>query len=335
MILRGTVLLSLLSLLAASAFGQQEEMRNFAPGVLTVISPDSLEEEAATGPMPLVEILTDYANLDWKPNYAAKKETLLERAKAVTLRRPVWALEFAFKPVRRIYVDIPQTTGRMQRKYLWYMVYRVKNLGTQLTPVAKTDDFGNITYEVQPGTAPELRFSPHFVFAGKAFIDDQYVEKEYLDRSLPIAAKAIEERESRDPQTGKRVKLYSTIEINKVAIPASDENVDRSVWGYVVWEDVDPRIDFFRIYVQGLTNSYRMADLPAPDGYEKGKPPASGRAFAMKTLQLNFWRAGDSIAEHEEEVHYGIRLEKDPLEQTEIFMHYGIQEPLDHVWVYR
>lgn len=54
-----------------------------------------------------------------------------------------------------------------------------------------------------------------------------------------------------------------------------------------------------------------------------------------KTLQLNFWRPGDTVDQHEEEVHFGARLDPDPAEQLRILKEYGIQKPVDHVWVYR
>lgn len=312
----------------SSACAQQEIPRTLAPGVLKVIPVSPQEDETADGPIPLVELLTNYSGRDWKPNYIPKKETLLERARQVTLRRPIWNLEFAFKPIRRIWVDIPSTTGKMQQKQIWYMVYRVKNPGTQFVPSGAKDVFGNETFKVVSAPGSELHFVPHFVFAGQAMIDDKYVEKEYFDRIIPLAAKGIQARESRG------VKLYNSVEIANIPIPVSDENSDRSVWGYVSWEDLDPRIDFFRIYVQGLTNAIQFFD-PDENGYQKGNPPASARQYSMKTLQLNFWRAGDSINEHEDEVHSGVRLEKDPDEQASIFAHYGITEPLDHLWLYR
>ena len=67
--------------------------------------------------------------------------------------------------------------------------------------------------------------------------------------------------------------------------------IDRGVWGVATWEDIDPNIDFFSIYVGGLTNAYQWTD---PRGrLQAGRPPGTGRQFAHKTLQLNFWRPGD------------------------------------------
>ena len=45
-------------------------------------------------------------------------------AKDVTFRHDVWVLRFRFKPMRMMWVDVPQPSGFMQRKLIWYMVYR-------------------------------------------------------------------------------------------------------------------------------------------------------------------------------------------------------------------
>ena len=39
--------------------------------------------------------------------------------------------------MRMVYVDIPQPNGKMQRKLVWYMVYRVRNLGGHIKPRAE------------------------------------------------------------------------------------------------------------------------------------------------------------------------------------------------------
>ena len=96
--------------------GEAPTPKALAPGVLTVIPPDANEEETNAGPVPIVEIVTGMSDLDWSPNYSANSETLLGQARNVVFRRPVWCLEFAFKPVRMIEVDIPQPSGKMQRK---------------------------------------------------------------------------------------------------------------------------------------------------------------------------------------------------------------------------
>ena len=113
--------------------------RPLAEGVLTIVPPAPQEEEMFSGPRPLVEVATAIPSLEYTPNYEPKSTTVFERAKASTLRRTIWNLEFAFKPLRMIEVDVPQPDGRLQRKLIWYMVYRVKNNGNHWKPKAVTE----------------------------------------------------------------------------------------------------------------------------------------------------------------------------------------------------
>jgi hypothetical protein len=274
------------------------------------------------------------------------------------MRRTIWNLEFSFKPMRMIQVDVPQASGRMQRKLVWYMVYRVRNLGNHLTPkglitpekIAATEvrdpneevlalvnptvpdpkelyeKFKDYTDEVEfmGKKTKALRFFPHFVLRSTEY------QKEYLDRVIPAALAPIREREfpGRPDQ-----KLYNSLTISEAPIEISTETADHSVWGVATWTDIDPRIDYFMVYVQGLTNAYRFDD---PEGaFKADSAPASGRQFTRKTLQLNFWRPGDTVDPNEEELRYGCRLDPDPEVQQKILEIYGIQTPVDHVWVYR
>lgn len=305
-----------------SAWAQEAPgIRPLAPGVLTVIPTVSEDRETFSGPLPLVEVVTGIPDLEWTPNYTPKSNTLQEIAKQVVLRRAIWELEFAFKPLRMIEVDIPQPTGKMQRKLIWYMVYRVSNRGLALTPTASEDSFGHKTYQVEKANYPTRRFFPHFVLESREY------QKSYLDRIIPAAQKAIQQRE--DPGA----KLHNSVEMTRLQIPLSDERIERGVWGVVTWEDVDPRIDFFSVYIRGLTNAFEFVDPPG--AYQAGQPPGSGRLFTYKTLQLNFWRPGDSVLEHEREIRYGVPVDTDPVLQAHILDAFGLTERLDHLWIYR
>jgi len=345
---------------ALPASAQEQPRRKLAPGILTVIPSDPEESETWHGPLPLIEVPVNIADLDYQPNIEAKSATVFERAKGVTLRRGIWNLEFAFKPMRMIYVDVPQPSGKMQRKLIWYMVYRVKNKGGhfqvteektlvadaiphstfKMTPVTELtegklgpdgaivkDDMGNPV--LQP---VKIRFLPHFVLQSKEY------DKEYLDRIIPSALAPIKAREF---PGDKDVKLYDSISISSVDIPLSEERIDKSVWGVVTWEQIDPRIDYFTVYIQGLTNAFKFEDPPG--AFKKGSPPGTGRKFTTKTLQLNFWRPGDTVEENEEEIRYGVRLDGDSnLEkgfyselQQKILTEHGIEKPLDSLWIYR
>lgn len=318
--------------------------RQFAPGVLTVVPPAPEAQELFSGPVALAEVPIALGGLEYEPKLEPKTATAVERSKEVILRRPVWNLEFSFKPLRMLHVDVPQGTGRMQRKLVYYLVYRVRNLGshykpkgtdaeisglvTEGVPDAKElyDKFKDVTNEVEvfgkPTTA--LRFFPHFSLASTEY------NKEYLDRVIPAALKPIKAREFPGRS---ELKLHDSLSISEVPIPVSGDGEDHSVWGVATWIEVDPRIDYFVVYVQGLTNAYRFEDVAG--AYKKGDAPGTGRKILNKTLQLNFWRPGDTVDPHEEEIRFGARTDPDLAEQQKILKHYGTDKPIDYLWVYR
>jgi hypothetical protein len=52
-------------------------------------------------------------------------------------------------------------------------------------------------------------------------------------------------------------------------------------------------------------------------------------------LQLNFWRPGDTLQEHEREIRFGVPIDNDPAVQRQILARYGIDRRLDYLWIYR
>jgi hypothetical protein len=297
----GAVVLAVLLPLSPVAWGQTApspeaaplglQPRKLAPGVLTTIRPEPLAEETFSGPRPIIEIVNSSNFDDWTPNHSPKTSTIKDIAGRITFRRTIWHLEFSFKPVRMIYVDIPQPTGMMQRKLIWYMVYRIRNTGAHMSPMAAKTEFGHDMYG--PGRQNySTRFYPRFLF------EAHKEKKAYMDRVIPIAVPAIQRRE--DPA----IRLFNSVQISQIDIKVSTETADHSVWGVATWTDIDQRTDFFSIYVQGLTNAYKWID---PEGaWKDGDPPGTGRRYAVKTLQLNFWRPGDQYNPHEEEIRFGI-----------------------------
>jgi hypothetical protein len=336
-------------------------------GVLRIISPEPLEEELGTGPLELYEIRRGIEGLDYKPNYEAKTATVFERAKEVVFRRPIWNLEFSFKTVRLVSVEVPQPAGPPVRKNVWYMLYRVRNLGGHWTPLftadagerAKavslappdvTEGKGDLKETLESSTrtreradlerfainevdqsdllfskglpgADGLRFYPHFVLEAHEF------DKEYLDRLVPAALPAIEKIE----RVGKPI--YDSVSISKQKIELTTAEKDNSVWGVAMWEDVDPRIDFFSVYLQGLTNAFKTQDDPKQ--FKVGDPPAKTRSFVRKTLQMHFWRPGDTINPTSRDFRFGMPKEQNPALQLEVRQKYGYKDPLDFRWIYR
>jgi hypothetical protein len=201
-------------------------------------------------------------------------------------------------------------------KLVTYLVYRVRNTGKTLEPV---EGEGGV-FEAKPGGGEPIQFFPQFVLEShdRAGNGDR-AAKAYLDRVMPAAVRAISQREMRGG------KLLNSVEMAEQPIPVSNDRVDRGVWGVATWTDVDPRIDFFSIYVGGLTNAYRWEDVAG--AYRPGAPPGSGREFARKMLQLNFWRPGDELLQSEHEFRYGVPLGKSNL--------YDVGEGVAFNWVYR
>lgn len=300
---------------AAPAPRVRTKPRVLVPGVFTTIPVEAAEAETFQGPQEFVEITKGMPTLEWTPQLDSKSNTLYEMAKTTTFRRMtpspigtranVWNLEISFKPMRMIAVDIPSPGMQtFVRKNIRYMLYKVRNPGYHINPTPKVDEQGNTIYPVER-VNHSVRFFPTFVLESR----NTNPPKAYLDRVIPVAQQAIQSRE-KPPMP-----LRNSVEIGQVDIQVSTADKDNSVWGVAMWEDVDGRLDYFSVFVQGLSNAYKFED---PAGALKpGDPPLTGRRYIYKTLQLNFWRPGDEFHEHEEEIRF------------------GTPDDIDYRWIYR
>ncbi len=292
-----TVVTGIAAFLGPAAMAQQKGgFRKLAPGVLTVIPPDKTSaDELLHG--DLLEVTEGLSgppeNLAWEPQRSPANTTLVERARNRSFARDIWCLEFAFKPPRMIEVDVPAADLKMQRKRVWYLVYRVKNTGGRRTVVDKEDP---TKFKTEPFETP-VRFIPHFVLESlEPLSDAEELAKyrAYLDRVVPTAMEAIRRRE--DP----RQRFYNSAEMVAKEIAFGEER-----WGIAVWTDVDPRIDFFSIYASGLTNSIRWRKRKGAV-INPNDIPGSDMEVAMESLRLDFWlpAAGANAAEQEMSVGY-------------------------------
>ncbi len=270
---------------AVPLFGQASDgpYRSLAPGVMKSVDPQ-LHEAETVSRHPVVELV------------AADPD--ITQAKQVRFERKIWYLEFKFKPMRMILVDVPQSNGRMKQKLIWYMVYSVTNPGKAMPSVKAADG----TYELQPSDEP-IRFIPKFEIATREFPNEKPFPKVYPDRVIPVALGPIRTRE--DPAR----EFHNSVDMVRQIKPGE------TVWGVATWEDVDPRIDRFSVYVTGLTNAYLWKDTP--EAYQPGASLLEYRKFSRKTLKLNFWRPGDPYYENEKEFRLGAPGE------------------VDYEWVYR
>ena len=106
-------------------------------------------------------------------------------------------------------------------------------------------------------TRPRIRylnepipFGPHFVFETHEALsrDEGLLEhQDHLDRIVSTAIGPISRREKIPYDM-----LHDSVSISEHPIPAGEER-----WGVAIWEDIDPRIDFFTVFIYGLTNSLR------------------------------------------------------------------------------
>jgi hypothetical protein len=303
---------------AAASFAQESTAPGpFAAGVLTTIPPDMQADETVST-KDVIELRVDPA-LRWnpEPEFLAASRTVYGMSTGVKFRREVYCLEFSFKPLRMVEVDVPQSDGTMQRKFVWYMVYRVRNTGRVLKPVEQEAS----SYAAELGPGQPVRFLPSFVLESQdRESTGERVDKAYLDRVIPAAVEVIRRREMRGG-----LPLFNSVEMSEQLIPVSGDRADRGVWGVATWTDVDPRIDFFSVYVGGLSNAYRWEDTPG--AFQPGDYPGKGRRFARKMLQLNFWVPGDEFLPHEREIRYGVPVGKAGL--------YDVADGVAYQWVYR
>lgn len=292
--------LALLALIPAAAWAQapaaRPKFRVVAPGIETTIYPERQEQDTFS----THDILEILQAIPGDPSFQLSpvSQSLKTFATQTIFRHKVWYLEFTFKPVRMIWVDIPQETGKFQKKLIWYMVYHVKNTGKHFNPRMNQDG----TYTVDQ-IDEEVRFFPQFVLYSPEF------KNAYLDRIVPVAIDAIRQKE--DPARP----LLNSVEIGLKPIPLSSDQVDNSVWGVAMWEDVNSGIDLFSVFVEGLTNAYKWSEQP-------GLP----RKIIQKNLLLNFWRPGDIETEDRRFVQLGI--------PDEIAKQYKLPEPnVPYRWV--
>lgn len=306
---------------------QDQELRvetaRFAPGTVRVIDPEPAPEETFTGPITLQGLIDAHPEIVWsapdfpegRPHFDARSRTIVEMARQVILRREVYAFEFAFKPLRQIYIDVPQPNGVMERKLIWYMVYRIRYRGGDLRPAS--DAAGEGPMEAIYGRIEKVSYNARRFFP-LSVLSSPTSGKEYLDRVIPVAADKIKRREKITAP------LYNSVEITAVPIQRSTDPAAEGVWGVFTWEDVDPEIDFLSIYIYGLTNA--MQRVEEEDG---------GERFIKKALRLNFFRPGDAIRQTEDQIRFGVPAYRDPEEQQYVLDKYGLEERLDYQWIYR
>jgi len=193
----------------------------------------------------------------------------------------LWVLDFKFKPLRSIKVDIP---GRGER-VCWYLWYQVTN--KTLQPHTFVPDFEMVCHDTK---------------------------EVYRDQILPKVQDAIIAIE--DPTGALGIK--NSVTISAEPIPqARPGAAPKPVTGVAIWVDPNepgPRDDDktrkekekkpkltdsnnFSIFIAGLSNGWTDTDGTGDD-------PNKDRIIRRKTLQLNFQRFGDGALRRDQDIRY-------------------------------
>lgn len=120
-----------LFLSVSSVFAQEGAPNLIAPGIMTTIQPCLSYDETFTR-FDLVEFLGKERTY---PDEELKKDVKFNPefwAKDNRFTRDIWCLEFSFKPIRMIWIDVPGKNGVSEKKQVWYMIYSVTNTGQAL-----------------------------------------------------------------------------------------------------------------------------------------------------------------------------------------------------------
>lgn len=297
----------------AQTDAQTATPRPLAQGVLKTI-PENLDPRDMFS-LPMV--MPDLNATQFDPKTIAQKNTLFGQSRSVVMFRDnVWQYEFSFTGLRQAKLRIPTGNGNAATRNYWYMVYRIRDTGQTMTinDVKKNPQFDHITKEVdftKSIDSQAKKFLPRFTLEGWVPVgkDKGYQKVSYRDTISPIALEQIRRKE--DPNQI----LFDSHQMSQAKIPVAKNETDRGIWGVAIWENVDPRIDFVSVFIQGLTNAFRLSD-PVSD-------PSK-----LKTLQLNFWRPGDSVDETSDFVKFGIPLIDDPAMQALVTQRYNLPGPI-------
>lgn len=283
-----------------------------APGVLKIIPANIDARDSYSLPLPLTGLECE----NYEPNYAPVVETLFGQTRNNVFFRDVYQYELGFLPLRQAVLQLANDSGGLSSENVWYMIYRIRNTGSNLTYDKVQDEkTGHVNHVLKrDGEDFEInsRFIPHFYLNGWVKgAGQQYSRVTYLDQIDHEAISKIRKIEDRN-----RV-LFDKVEMMNAKFPVIKSLSDDGVWGVAVWRNVDPKIDYVTVQIRGLTNAYRIH--ARSDGE---------REFKHRYLQLNFWRPGDRVRQDEDEITYGIPLVDDPIRQIEICQKYQLPGPL-------
>lgn len=179
-------------------FAKQEDLKK----------PEEIPEFKLDRVLPTVAVAHD------RPKYNVE---MVSAAPLPRDKQGIWVLDFSFKKLRIVTVDIPGK-GRRQVHYLYYKV--VNRTG-----------------------APRM-FAPQFIMVNEK---DQRFEDTVLPQAIPV----IRTREDG------AIPLLGAVDVVGMIPPSTKAHIDDAVFGVAVWDKWDPHSDRYSIYVRGLSDGYK------------------------------------------------------------------------------
>ena len=258
--------------------------------------------------------------------------------------RDVWCLQFSFRPVRLIEVDIPNNEGTLDKKTIWYLLYNVKNLGPadldanrinsilasevlpgdeRVMPVPLDITAHNIPrqailefrqqtgfFSPQPGRVEQIRFVPQFILAtSRLVLETILVENTGTGQSeWKSETTAVAYTDRIIPLALAKIKQRERMEHLETTVSIAEKDIlpGDDLWGVAMWSDVDPRINEFSIFVGGLTNAYQWMDIVDEERqFVNSGKLGDGRIILRRVLKLDWWRVGDRDSLRESQIHFG------------------------------
>ncbi|MDR0520827.1 MAG: hypothetical protein LBH00_03115 [Planctomycetaceae bacterium] len=173
------------ALLTVSSQGQESAadspaMPRVAPGGLFVIPPD-INYESMQEIKDIPELLAKLPEAD--PQFQGDIRFGNDWATKIRFAREIWCLEFSFKPMRIVEVDLPNLHGTLDKKKVWYLVYNVKNKGPAMKNPAAAEESAAISATISVTNSSIASAAPQ--------------QKEL---TLPVAEDKIPVKEGEKPQ---------------------------------------------------------------------------------------------------------------------------------------
>ncbi|MCA9036153.1 MAG: hypothetical protein KDA91_13545 [Planctomycetaceae bacterium] len=216
-------------------------------------------------------------------------------------------LEIQYKPVRMVRMPVTDPkTGKVSRELVWYMVYRtIPRDYTELAGdgqaellVKLSDPEHDPANSTDPKQVQPLML-PRFILR----VDDKGSEKEHLDELNLQIQQMVFEREF--GRRGADLRLHNSVDgiqsypdpVRTLGPDADAKPLDKATYGVAIWRNIDPKTDYFTVFMSGLSNAYRIST-----------DAAGARVVEEKVVKQQFARPGDEFLQDEKE----FRIEEKP-----------------------